>query len=502
LPSGSGLVVFKIPPVSLLGTLTVLHKFTEKYRNQPGPLKAAFWFTVCNVITKGVNFFTVPVYVRLLTTEQYGMYSIYNSWLGILSIFATLNLSAGIFNRGMVKYEADRNGYIAAMQGLGSLVTLIWFAIYCVFRGRFNALFNLPALLPPLIFIQCFFSPALGFWSVRQRFEYKYRPFFIVAVLMALVTPALGIIFIRHSQHQGEAFILGTVLAQLLFFLFFYIYNFITGKTFFNKAYWRFALGFNIPLIPHYLSGIVLGQADRVMIDRLVGRDEAGVYSLAYAFALAINVVVNGVNASFTPWMFQALKAKRHGSIGKTANVPTLFFAIVVLLFIAAAPEMIRIIAPPEYYDAIWVIPPVVLSVYFTFLYNLFGNIEFYFEKTLFVMTASIIAAISNILLNFLFIPPYGYVAAGYTTFVCYGFFALAHYFFMKRICREKLEGARVFDTRFILLTTTGLVVAAFVFAALYRAPLVRYGVFAVCLIGCFAKRKIILNMVSTFYRK
>ena len=42
--------------------------------------KAALWFTICGFVQKGISFITVPIFTRLLTTEQYGVVSIFYSW--------------------------------------------------------------------------------------------------------------------------------------------------------------------------------------------------------------------------------------------------------------------------------------------------------------------------------------------------------------------------------------------------------------------------------------
>jgi O-antigen/teichoic acid export membrane protein len=138
-------------------------------------------------------------------------------------------------------------------------------------------------------------------------------------------------------------------------------------------------------------------MGDRVMIDRLAGREQAGIYGLAYNLSLFMSIIISEVNASFTPWLYQVIKAQCYGAIKKIANLLVVLFAGLTLLFIAVAPEIIRIISKPEYFEAIWIIPSVAVAIFFTFLYTLFCNIEFYFEKTYFVMIASVIAAVSNI---------------------------------------------------------------------------------------------------------
>ena len=101
------------------------------------------------------------------------------------------------------------------------------------------------------------------------------------------------------------------------------------------------------------------------------------------------------------------------------------------------APEFIMIMGGSEYYKAVYIVPPVAMSVLFITIYTFFANIEFYFEKTKYVMIASCISALMNIILNAVFIPIFGFVAAGYTTLVCYIAYSIIHYLFMKKICKE-----------------------------------------------------------------
>ena len=60
----------------------------QKYKDMSQPVKASFWFTVCNILNKGIALISTPVFVRILTTDEYGDYSVFQSWYSILVIFA------------------------------------------------------------------------------------------------------------------------------------------------------------------------------------------------------------------------------------------------------------------------------------------------------------------------------------------------------------------------------------------------------------------------------
>ena len=95
-------------------------------------VKASLCFAVFSMLQKGISLITVPLFTRLLTTEQYGQFTLYQSWLSLVTIFATLYLYYGGFNNGMTKYKQDRQRCIAAMQGLSTVATLVVFAVYAV----------------------------------------------------------------------------------------------------------------------------------------------------------------------------------------------------------------------------------------------------------------------------------------------------------------------------------------------------------------------------------
>lgn len=211
------------------------------------------------------------------------------------------------------------------------------------------------------------------------------------------------------------------------------------GKVFFSKKYWKYALAFNIPLIPHYLSQTVLNSSDRIMISRMVDEGSAGIYSLAYSISMVMMLVVTALSHTIGPWLLQKIKA---GKLKDTENIAYISLAVIAavnLLLIAFAPEAVAIFAPASYREAIYVIPSVTMSVYFVFAYNIFSNVEFYYEKTKFIMFASLISAVTNIVLNYIFIPMFGYYAAGYTTLFCYAVYAAFHYGFMRRICKKQM---------------------------------------------------------------
>jgi len=98
----------------------MLNKIKKFYNNMSIATKAALWFVFCNIMQKGISTITVPLFTRLLTTAEYGTYSLYISWFNILTIVTSLNLYYGVFNNALnrIRDKCERDKYVSSMWGL------------------------------------------------------------------------------------------------------------------------------------------------------------------------------------------------------------------------------------------------------------------------------------------------------------------------------------------------------------------------------------------------
>ena len=353
--------------------------FLDKYKNMPVQSKAALWFAICSMIQQGISFITTPIFSRLLTDAEYGIYGVFDSWKRIIIIFASLNLASGVYLRGIIKYEDDEEEFTASLQSLFLLLFLCVLTIYMLFSGFWNEVFEMPSIYMYCMFVDMLANVAFHFWSARQRVNFQYKALIVVTLANAIVKPALGIIAITLYPDHITARIFTIALADFLTFGYFFFTMFIKKGKKISTKYWKYALNYNIPLVPHYLSSIVLNQADRIMIKSICGESSAGQYTLAYTASSAMTVINQAILNTYNPWMYQQLKKKNYKAIGPYSMKLLLIVAVANMLVIIMAPEIIFILGSEKYKDAIGVIPPVVMSVYFMFLYSLFANFEFYF---------------------------------------------------------------------------------------------------------------------------
>lgn len=471
-----------------------------KYLSIPIQVKASLWFVVCSLFQKGLSIITVPIFTRLMTTEQYGYYTTYISWYNILLVFTSLNLFYGVYNNAMMKFKEDRPGYTSSMQGLTCAITGIFFILYLIFHNQANAFLGMNTTLVLMLFAELLLTPALQFWMASKRFEFKYMPIVIVTIIKIVANPVLGLILVLLSEEKDIARIASVVITEGAICLAITIYQFYKGKKFFSKKYWKYALLFNVPLLPHYLSGQILGQSDRIMISKIVGNSEVAIYSVAYNIGLLMNIFTSAINGSYTPWFYQNLEKKKYLKMQKVTKIIMYIMVVLIILLMFWGPEAIAVLGSSEYRNGMYAVPPVAAGAFFIFLYNIFANIEFYYEKKEYVLFSSVAAALLNILLNFIFIPIFGYVAAAYTTMICYIVYSLFHNYFARYICRQKSIPETVLGSKTAWKLSVLIVGVALTMNVLYRYAGIRYGFIVAGAIILILKRKKIISVMEDVF--
>lgn len=475
----------------------MIRKLINKYNSFPLQVKASFWFLICAFLQKGITSITTPIFTRLLSTEEYGHYSVFLSWQTILTNIITLNLFSGVFVQGLVKFDDHKLKFASAMQGLTLTLTAGWTIIYLLFRNFWNNLFELSTVQMLSMIIIIWTSAVFQFWAVEQRVELKYKELVILTTVASIARPALGIILVLISEDKVTAMIVGMLVADIVAYAWLFFVQLKRGGTFYSGSIWQYGLMFNLPLLPHYLSMSVLTGSDRIMIKRMIGSSEAGIYNLAHGVAFIMTLFNTALMQTIEPWLYKKIKEKKISEIASVAYPTFILIAAVNLFLMILAPEVVAIFAPPAYYDAIWVIPPLAMSVYFMFAYCFFAVFEFYYEKTKLVMIATTTSAVLNIILNYIFIGIFGYTAAGYTTLACYIIYAGFHYLFMRKICNDYLDGAQPYDLRYLLGITGVFLACGFVFLSTYHHPAIRYSILAVLLVAMFIKRHTIIAFIK-----
>lgn len=467
----------------------------NKYLGLALPLKATIWFAFSQILLKGINILTTPFFTRLLSTEQYGQLSTFISWENIFSILIMFSTYKGLMNL-CVKYD-DHNKILSGVTGLNLTIASIWVVVFVIFRNQLSELMGLSVLLVLFLLVLCIYQNIFTSWIVICQYNYKYKRIVFVTVLYSFMSAVGGIIFVVFINKSAEVKLFPQVVCAIIIGIILLIIIFKNGKVFFVKEYWKFALMFCIPLLPHYLSEVILQSSDRIMINQMCGESDVAIYSVAYMVGSAISLVTGAINSAFAPYQYQKIKNEEYDVLAKNTNYIIAFIALCICLIMLFGKEIVLILGGQQYISSVNLIIPICLGCFFNYVFQLFARVQEYYEQKYTIVIASVSCAVLNICLNYVCIKKFGFETAAYTTFICYFIFCFLHYLFYMMVCKKHIKRG-VYDIKCLSLISVILLAASVVIWFIKDIFYIKYILLAVLLIVLIWKRKKIVKFIKS----
>jgi len=470
-----------------------LFNIINRLKKLPKGVKASVAFFFASIITSGIAYIVTPIYTRILPPEVYGQTSVFLTWVQLFGFIAMFCLSYGVFNNGMVDYPDKRDEFSFSMLILSNIITVLFTVVLLLIYPMISKYIDMDI---PLVLLMCalfMFQPAYSFWIARQRYELKYKSTVLWTVICAFASPVVAIVCIVMSdQNKLYARLFGAELTLIAVYIGFYFYLAIKSQWKINTEYWKAAVLFNLPLIPHHLSTHLLGSSNKLLISHVVGDSAVAYYSVAHSVAVVVTIVWSAVNSSLLPYTYEKCKSEEYKKISNiTMPILTLFAAICVIA-IMFAPEVVALMATSDYIEAIYVIPPIIGGVFFQVQYFIYSNVVFYYKKPKYVMYASVFSVILNLILGYFLISKFGYLASGYATLICYFIQAALDYFAMRKVVNRE-----IFNMRYVGGLSLFVIIVALLSNLVYDYLWIRYSIILLLLVTCFMFRNKLLHIVK-----
>ena len=223
---------------------------------------------------------------------------------------------------------------------------------------------------------------------------------------------------------------LGVVLGQFAAALFFGV--FVTRQAWREWRVWpvsgdwfRKALVFSLPLLPHGLCSWIIDASDRMIVERSLSLEQAGLYSLGYTIGSIALIAASSVNQSYSPHYLREMG--RDSAAGRRLSglyqSYTLGFCALALTGVLWVREALGLVLPERHLPALVFAVPVIAAAPFSVFYYFSGNPLFFCGKTAVFAITTTVAAGLNLVLNLVLVPRYGAMICAWTTVI--GFAAM-----------------------------------------------------------------------------
>tara|TARA_R110002073_G_scaffold56835_15_gene144547 strand:- start:13722 stop:14996 length:1275 start_codon:yes stop_codon:yes gene_type:complete len=394
-------------------------------------------------ISKGVIFLLFSFFTDYFEKKEFGKLALFWAIIPVLSVFLDFSQRSYVKNRALYGSILAQKSIVRSIV-FSTIIALVFYFIWLLLKlygiaiidNRFDFYILICAYFFSVIEVM------LSYYQIRgklilynilyaSRNSLPYVLTFLVIILGGKTDKYSPIIFAIV-----QSFVFGAIALILLI-------NLIkSGKNIFDTTIKRLikkttiALSFSSPIIPGVLSALVLSFADRFIINYYYSEVEVAEYTVAYTVGSIFMAFFLATNKMWQKFILQHLKLGEVNRISKAAKIYFFCVLTVCLTVFVFKTHLLKLLSNDSYLVALDLIPIILIGMLFYFLYTVLSNIPFFYKDTFLMAFPAIIAAVLNIILNFLLLPQYGYKVAAYTTTISYFCEFLIIYF----ICLKKYK--------------------------------------------------------------
>lgn len=454
--------------------------------------------SITSIISIIVSLITTILITRVITVSDLGIATSFVSLKAIISLICLLSVYISI-NRVILDIKDDDYTFLSSIYIFSSLFCVFTYIIYLVFNKYINSFLGFDFKMMTLMFSLIFLVNGCTLMVNYCNFKNKYKILFLYNLLASPVAQVLSLVFAYClSTHKYMGRIIGIEIFNILFGIGSGIYILYRGKLKVKLDYIKKSLKICIPMIPHLLAQIVLSSCDLLMIKNIVGNSEAGLYSMAYTISNILYTILIQLFMPWSPWVYRRIMNNEIDSIRNNSKLMMIGSWILCVGLFSVAPEMIKIFLTDNYYVASYIVAPITVGIFFQIMYIFFYDIEYYHEKNKQIALFSVITAVLNFVLNYIFIQKFGYVAAAYTTLISYLLLLVMHYFGMKKVDKRNF-----YDIKLLGFLSFIIVIIAFSYILFNNNIFLRYSVLLLVILIVLIKYKdIISDYLNHFLKK
>ena len=314
----------------------------EKKRTLRLPARAGIWNVISGLVARGVGVVGTPIFTRLLTPAEYGLYPLYTTWLSVLTAVVTAGLTGSAIYRGLQRYAHRKEEFVAAATGLGLSAAGLMLALGILLADGISALTGLEAPVLLMLVLEIGFGTVISLRSAQLRYEYRYKALALVNLFSALGTPALSVALVLLTPWRAEARIIGTLAATMIAAIPTLIGISRRGRLY-DRGIWRYLLRVNLPLLPHYLSSSLILRISEVVIGRTHGEAALAKYSVGISVGLALTFLSNALSQTASPWILRKVAQGEHAKVRELLSLALGALISVSLLLLSIAPRYSRL---------------------------------------------------------------------------------------------------------------------------------------------------------------
>jgi O-antigen/teichoic acid export membrane protein len=413
-------------------------------------------YSLGNIALKGMGIITLPIYLNYLTKTEVGTFGLLDVTINIIAEVLILGQTNSIILFENKKdYEERRRSVFFTITAFIILVNIVFILLAESFGASIlsfsKSTRDLTTYIHFIIYIS-FVRVLNNLFMNKLRAEQRSKFFtlltfikiiaFISLIFYTVVYLKMSITGILYSYLIAEIIVLIIVLPGMI----------VKMKPVIEINALKAALRFGAPLIFTSIGIMILNLSDRYLINLYLNLEEVGTYDIAYRIAGIVNMfLILPFNQAMLPSAFKEYnnpESRRY-----LCKLMTYMCFVIIwggLAISVFSEEIISILGNENYASSTIYIPFIVLAYVLSAMRNVASNGLLFAEKTIIVAVITIFAGLLNIILNIIFIPIYGTIAAAYTTVISFAIFYIVTLLSANRFYKIDYENIKIAKLLFV----------------------------------------------------
>lgn len=381
-------------------------------------VKDTIIFGIGSIGSKIILFLLVPLYTNYLSTEEYGIADLVFTISQLLIPFASLAIYNGVLRYGLSN-KIKRNdvllsGFITTI--LGSMLV---FTILPIFNS-ITIINNWKWCIALYVMMSSINLIELNYLKVTN----KNKLFATASIIQTIILASTNIYFLTYKQMGISGYIMSNIIAVFSTTIFI----FFTGKIYkelksakFNIKLTKKMVAYSAPIIINDISWWIIHSSDKLMIEALINASHLGLYTVASKIPALINVLISIFSQA---WGVSAIKeiestndTRFYSKVFELYSVAVFGIALIIIVL---SQSFMSIYVSDAFFESWKYVPLLIASASFSAISSYYGSLYAALKKNMHVMTTTAIAAITNIIINYIFICIIGIWGALIGTVVAY----------------------------------------------------------------------------------
>jgi O-antigen/teichoic acid export membrane protein len=393
-------------------------------------------YGVSSILARTLNFFLLPIYTRVLSEGNYGLYTEIFAYIAVIQVVLIFGMETGFFRFASLD-EYDSRKVFSTISCFMLVVSLLFFCLCAFFAEGIAetknycpaAVIYAAGILSLDIFTSVFFA--------RLRYEHKAVKFALYRTVKILSEILFNLLFlfllpkyfVTHpdsallrffTPEASYVYILAAVFCSCVVSVLLFIPEIIRTQYRIYFPYLKVILIYSVPLMLAGLQGTLNDFVDRYLFRYLAPEngytweEQLGIFGAAAKLAMLMLLFVQMFRYAAEPYFFsEASKSDIKPVYAKIMKYFTIF-CVVVFLSINFYSDILQYILGKNFRLGMTVLP-VMLFAYM--LSGINQNISMWYKlasKTKIAMLITFAGLLTSIVVNFLFMPKYSYMAAAW----------------------------------------------------------------------------------------